>query len=74
MKGGLADDEMRALMDPAFDEETQAALGGLATARAQLVPQAGSGTDLPVSSADEDFEWLQRLRAHQQGGGGIGGR
>lgn len=84
VKGGLADDQMRALMDPAFDTEIQAELGRLATAQAQqaaqagvagsqpsMVPQGGAAS-LPASSVDEDYERLQRQRAHQQGVGGIG--
>ncbi|NNM76509.1 MobA/MobL family protein [Sphingomonas sp. ID1715] len=86
-KGVLTDDEVRVLMDPGLDKETQATLGRIATARTQedaaqsgiarsqaSVPPLGApAMGQPVSSADEDFQWLQRQRAHQQGGGGIGG-
>lgn len=86
MKGGLADDEMRALMHPAFNKETQATLARIATAQAQrtaaqagvpgtqnsVPPQGVAGVGQTASMADEDYEWMQRQRAHQQGGGGIG--
>lgn len=68
-KGGLADDEMRALMDPAFDAETQAALGRIAVARAQQAgasaqsdsqTPAASGASIPApKKRGKDQEYLR---------------
>ncbi len=86
-KGVLSDDEMRVLIDPAFDKEIQSELRRIATSQhhraVAQVTLAGAQTSKPThggnamgqagSTADEDIELLQRQRAHQQGDGGIAG-
>ena len=87
VKGGLADDEMRALMDPAYDKETQATLDRIAIARirqAVASRQAAPGThghagtggvvapnSQAASTTEEELRWLRLQRSHL-GGGGVG--